>query len=260
MYTDPARIQQELQERRDKRSGLMQAVLEYLGGSLPLGWPLKSPIAVLARYIASARIEDMAFGRAATSIGLRPFWPTYHAEKYITGNGEKVSCLRPRIQRGGLSLTSQWLVANSSQHIGQPLGGIVVNGATLPQVHREVRRAVLPAEWANNVFDLSDWHHMQARRFGAPEGSSRLAPYYYMADIALYVCFGVLFEDFEDGPNGGPGLRRFVAEVLQPAIARVKSEFGYGPLIVRLPYAPGYVDYPPEAGEVFDRHRLAAVV
>lgn len=253
LYTAPKDIQRELARRR-KDSGLMQAVLDYVGGELPCGWPLDRPIATLDRYIATARVEDIVFSHAARSLALKPYWPTYLDESYTTLNPEKVSCLRPRIQRGKLQFSNRWLVKNHQSMVGLPLREIRANGIILTQVHYKARLAVLDREVVGNIFDISLWLKQQAFRFGALP-HQRLAPYYYNATMALNLCYGVLFEDFHSGPNEGSGLGNFVCGVVEPAIKKVQQEFGLKPLIVRIPYVPGFLEFPSATAEVFDRHR-----
>lgn len=252
MYTDATVVKEELSRRR-KDKGLLNSVMEYMGGTLPEGWPENKAIATINRYVATARVEDMVFAHSAASIALQPFWPTYHAEQFILTNPEKVSCLRPRVQRPKLQISRSWLVSSHEQWVGRPIGSIEVNGKKLQQVHDLARLEVLSPEVANNVFDVSSWNHEQARRFGATTESQRLAPHYYHAVMGLYIYHGVLFEDFDGGPNASSGLDGFVQEVVVPAIQSVAKLFGLQPLIVRLPYAPGFLDFPAPCGPVFDQ-------
>lgn len=256
MYCDPSKAIEELARRR-KDAGLRKAIDDYLGIGLPVGWPEGKPIATINRYVASARLEDMVFAQAAMSLGFHPYWPTYHAERYMSTNPEKVSYLRPRVLLPKLQVARRWLVADHGSLEGTPLGQIQVSGAGLQLAHDEVRSAVMPPSVASSSFDISEWNHAQAVRFGArPDG--RLAPHYYYAVMALYLCNGVLFEDFDGGPNAGSGLARFVGEVLQPALRTVKGHFGLSPLIVRLPYVPGFSDYSEHCAPVFARHYAAS--
>jgi hypothetical protein len=252
MYTDPQDLSAELARRR-KDKGLADAVLEYFGGSLPVGWPEGPPIATLNRYLATGRFEDIVFAHSAVSLGLRPYWPTYLAEKYTSVNAEKVSCLRPRVQRPKMQVSRQWLVQDPRSVEGLPLGEILVGRACLPAVHALARGQVLTPEVVLNTFDVSHWNQEQAQRFGARPDADRLAPHYYHAVMAQYVCHGVLFEDFDGGPNANSGLSRFVQEVVNPAITSVTSQFGLKPLIVRLPYIAGFLDFPAACATAFDQ-------
>lgn len=254
MYIEPNRIQSELaRRRRDK--GLMAAVEEFIGGTFPDGWPADRPIATLDRYLATARVEDIVFSHAARSLSLRPYWPTYLAERFTTVNPEKVSCLRPRIQTRKLQFTNNWLVKSHLPLVGQPLGTIQVNGSSLTEVHAEARKVVLDEDIVDNVFDISNWLHQQAYHFGAESGARVLAPFYYNATMALNVCHGVLFEDYDGGPNEKSGLGQFVDNVVKPAIQLIRETFGLSPLIMRLPYVPGFLEFPPATEAVFNRHR-----
>ncbi|HSX14377.1 MAG TPA: hypothetical protein VLE72_00500 [Candidatus Saccharimonadales bacterium] len=196
----------------------------------------------------------MVFAHSAASLNLWPYWPTYLAERFTSTNPEKVSCVRPRVHRPKLQASRSWLVKDHQQLPGQTLGGIRVGEVSLPEVHDQARQLVLDPEMSGNTFDVSTWNQAQAVRFGS-NGSGRLAPHYYHAVMALYVCHGVLFEDFDGGPNAESGLGSFVAEVVRPAFEAVSQTFGVKPLIVRLPYTAGFLDYPGACAAVFDRFR-----
>lgn len=256
MYTDPKVVTQEL-DRRRRDKGLQAAVLEFVGGELPECWPEGQRIATINRYLATSRMEDVMFAHAAQSLGVKPFWPTYEREAFRGVNPEKVSCLKPRVQTKGSQFSKQSLVAKGrmAELEGTPLGDIMVGSRSLIQVHGDARQVVL-GDVAENVFDISAWNIAQARRFGATgTPGERLAPHYYNGVMALYIRDGILFEDFDGGPNAGSGLGGFVDDVVMPAIKRVSALFGLDPLIVRLPYVPGFLDYPAPAAPIFDSYR-----
>lgn len=253
MYSPPGAVIAELaRRRRDK--GLVKGIADYLDGPPPEGWPEDRPIATLNRYVASAHFEDIVFAHMARSIVLRPYWPTYLAERFTLKNPEKVSYLRPRVHREKLHITKKWLIADHEARIGKELGSIQVNGADLATVHAEARARVFDADLSTNQFDVSAWNKRQALRFGANDFSQRLAPHYYRAVMALYICHGVLFEDFDGGPNATAGLDGFVRQVVRPAFDSVAKTFGLKPLIVRLPYIEGFLDFPQATAAVFDKH------
>lgn len=250
MYTDASTVIHELGRRRKSKT-LADEVLSYLGGNLPEGWP-DYPVATLNRYLATARFEDIVFAHAAASLPIRPFWLTYHKEKFSSTNPEKISCLRPRVHQPQLRFSRRWLVSSHSDYEGMAIGSIDVNGRSLQQVHDLARREVISPDVVDNVIDVSAWNHLQVERFGGSVNEMRLAPHYYNAVMALYVYHGVLFEDFDSGPNQKSGLGTFVDDVVKPAIRNVHDCFSLQPLIVRLPYTPGFLNFPAQCEEVFN--------
>lgn len=255
MYTAADDVRNIIAKRR-RDQGLFRAVAEFLDGPPPDGWPLDCAIATLNRYLATARIEDVVFAHAAKSIGLRPYWPTYLAERFTSHNPEKVSCARPRIQRQKFQVTKQWLINDPAIVSNQPLGSLLVGNTRLPDVHQAARRLVLDADIVDNIFDVSSWNRRQAIRFGALPGKP-LAAYYYQPVMALYLYHGVLFEDFDGGPNENSGLAEFVSSIVRPAFDAVTKQFGLRPLIVRLPFCPGFLDFPAVTAPAFDQYRAA---
>jgi hypothetical protein len=191
-------------------------------------------------------IDEISMVRAdvAREAGFDPYWASYLADRYTTRNPEKVQTIRPPIRWTKGQRTRQWVVA-----LEERSGGIgelnTIFGYTSAEYQQGVRELVLAndgnEELAGNTFDMTVWYEFQAPRFGWKSGKP--AVYYYPATMALASTFGVLYEDFDGGPNAGNGdLAKFNRQVVYPAIDKVTQDLGVAPVIVRLPYRVGMGD------------------
>lgn len=241
IYTPKEAALETIMERRNNLE-LREKVIQYLGECVPATCFLAdTPPAFLARYVPRGTDEDRLFADEAREAGLVPYWSSYLSDRYTTRNPEKVQTIRPPIRWAKGQRTRQWVVAPEER-----MGGIgelsTVFGYTSAEYQGGVRELVFAndgnEELAGNNFDMTDWYKLQAPRFGWESGN--LAAYYYPATMALASTFGVLYEDFDGGPNAGNGdLATFMNQVVYPAINRVEEDLGVSPVIVQLPYREG---------------------
>lgn len=241
IYT-PAEAAADILQERKQDKALQERVSEYLGGILPEDFPtyFKAP-AILARYVPRATGEDRMYAELADQAGFAPFWASYLADRFTTRNPEKVETVRPPIQWQKGQKTRSWVVEpeKRSGGVGQLETTFGYSSADYQKGIRDLVFAQdgIPEE-ASYSFDMAEWYKLQAPRFGYIEGN--LAPYYYPAMMGLVSMFGVLFEDFDGGPNANNGdLAKFREAVVYPAIEKVEQELGLKPLIVRLPFQEG---------------------
>lgn len=241
IYTPNEAALETIMERRNNPE-LRERVAQYLGERLPDACFLADiPPAFLARYVPRATDEDRLFADEAREAGLVPYWSSYLADKYTTRNPEKVQIIRPPIRWAKGQRTRQWVVTPEERNGGVGLLNTVF-GYTSAEYQQGIRELVLAndgnEELADKTFNMTDWYKFQAPRFGW--GSGNPAPYYYPATMALAATFGVLYEDFDGGPNAKNGdLARFMKRVVYPAIGKVEQDLGVAPVIVRLPYREG---------------------
>ena len=238
IYTPKEAAFEMIMERRENLA-LREKVVQYLGERLFAAcFFADTPPAFLARYVPRATDEDRLFADEAREAGFTPYWSSYLADRYTVRNPEKVQTIRPPIRWAKGQRTRQWVVIPEERNGG--IGGLnTIFGYTSAEYQNGVRELVLTndgdKELTENTFDMTDWYRFQAPRFGWESGN--LATYYYPATMALASVFGVLYEDFDGGPNAGNGdLAAFRDSVVYPAIAKVTQDLGVNPVIVQLPY------------------------
>lgn len=238
IYTPKEAALEILSERRSDPD-IRGRVMEYLGGSVPAACFLSDqPLAFLARYVPRATDEDRLFADEARSAGLIPYWASYVEDRYTVRNPEKVETIRPPIRWQKGQRTRQWVVEpeNRAGSIGELE---TIYGYSSCDYQQGLRGLVFARDGnqdiQDNTFDMTSWYRDQAPRFGYEGGN--LAAFYYPATMALATTMGVLYEDFDGGPNASNGdLAKFMRAVVRPAIDKVTSDLGLAPIIVRLPY------------------------
>lgn len=205
-----------------------------------MGWgnapmPPWNNTAVLARQIATFRYEDALFASMVQKAGLRPFWLEYRGDKMSDKSSYKRSLLHPtffkgRGRNGGMKLEKAKLVRDMTKYNGQILQTLPTDmtrqqefpdcHSLLEFHHRQFYRCFPKGSFADN----SIW----VRGMGGASG-------YYAAYLSLFVAHGVLFEDYHGGESGHK-LDLFTTGVFEPALEKVRQQFGVGPLIVPLPW------------------------
>jgi len=184
-------------------------------------------LAFLARHLATARYEDLAFVLLTEKAGLQPIWLTYTADRFVTCSPVKVSYLQPRIVKGfgrRCLIVLKYQLANPkvADRNRMRLCDIrTYSGEPLVDWHRRLFEAVYPGA---RVVDLSE-----------PLQALGKAKDYYPLFLSLAVAHGVLFEDYHGGESG-ERLNSFTEEVFEPAFEEVINTFGAPPLIVKLPW------------------------
>jgi len=249
----PDEAARELMRRRSD-AALMRRVEDYIGCLVPAGLP-KVPFAGLARHVATCRGEDSAFMMMASEMGLDPWWVTYHEDVFTTSNADKAGyCKIPFADsRQDTGVRKVPVVHKMGQYdnrcsLAELPTCCQVDGRSLnvPELHRHFRKKVYNGT-SENAIDISAWLKQivdrEQRLVGQANcNNSRL---YYPFYLGLFVCHGVLVEDFAGGPNGNTGqLERFVQGVALPAFRRIKEATGLDVLYVRLPWEPHFAVYP----------------
>ena len=199
---------------------LHQKVLEYVG-ELPKGFG-HEPWAVMVRHIATPNFEFIRFSELAQKTGLKPRCQEYTGDKFCTWNPDKlllgkIAFFHGKGKRNGDKITSHQVIAFQNAD-GKSLQAIkTVWGESLIGFHHSLVSAKLPDF---EVSDITGWYRKMGSR---PE-------FFYHRLLALFICNGILFENFL-----GEGEEEvFTRTIVIPAIQRVKNHFGLKPLIVRL--------------------------
>lgn len=208
-------------ELRQLNNDLVCKVNEKINGCpIPFGFN-----GFLVRHVATSREEDVLFVKRCKEFGLKPIFPTYIQDPFVSNNPSKVRIIRLYLnfgsgRKGGPRLKRVDLVNNMGLINGIPLCKIKTKWEEpLCVFHSRARSFVGLQE---EVIDISDWLKSI--------GSARV---YYKYLFVAFLVRGILFESFES--PGFCDLDIFFREVVVPAWNRVKEEFDYYPLIVKHP-------------------------
>jgi hypothetical protein len=219
MYTSIEEAKEEVWKRWND-AGLRQRVLEYVG-ELPEGLG-REPWAVMVRHIVTPNFEFLRFTERVKKTGLKPCCQEYTSDKFCTWNPDKlllgkITFFHGKGKGNGDKITPHRIIDFQTED-GQSFRDIrTAWGESFITFHHKLVFAKKPEI---EKFDISAWY----RKMGSkPE-------FFYHRLIALFVCHGILFENFlVEGDEG-----RFTREIAWPAIQKITDHFGIKPLIVRL--------------------------
>jgi hypothetical protein len=182
------------------------------------------PRIVLARQIASARIEDLQFLDLAVRLGLRPMWLEYTKDRFTNW---KNHYWRGYIdygigRNGGPRLQSFRVSSLGGSWNGKPLSSLQLEcGLSLVEFHHRLQEKVLNGHAVYDRVDSSAWFNQTGER----------ASQFYYAYFGMFLQHAILCEDFESPDEEE---RRFRDTVARPATERIRKDFGIDPLVVHL--------------------------
>jgi hypothetical protein len=231
--------------RRWHDKALRRRVEEYLG-ELPHCFGA-APRAVLFRNIASPDIEFHHFVGRAKQIGLEPLCLEYTHDRFCTRNADKI-CLAKlaifngRNKHGEAMITYKKLIDLRAMDNKRFSEIDTLWGENLVAFHHGLMRRHLPGV---EVFDVSHWHHFNGNN----------AAEYYRYFLALFVCHGLLIEDFVTNEEE----ERFTHDVVLPALEVVTRTLGVVPVIVPVIEQDNLSDmywwcYPEDIAEEIEKH------
>ena len=217
MYTSVQEAKDEIR-RRWNDSDLQRKVLRYVG-ELPENFG-HEPLAVLARQVATPNFEFYAFNEVALKVGLLPLCFGFLGDKMCSKNPDKISLGKTTFYHGrgrnnGHKITSHNIISFHSED-GKPFHDArTIWGEGFVSIHHRMLSSELPdIKFTDNTSWLS-------KMGGKPE-------LFYHRFLALFVCHGVLFENFHTEGRE----MAFNQKIIWPAVKKIKKEFGFKPLIV----------------------------
>jgi len=199
---------------------LRKKVVDFIG-KIPR--PLQeAPRAVLDRNIATPNFEFFHFIKAANKTGLSLLVTEYIRDKFVTLNSDKLGLGKMPFYKGrdkrGRLLFKYRNVIDCTIFQGKPIGEIkTLWGEDLTDFHH---RLLTAPSFAIDFLDASSWYKSNG---GSAES-------YYHNYLSLFICHGVLFENFITNEEE----ERFSKSVVFPAFKQVVAHFGMKPLIVQL--------------------------
>ncbi len=217
MYTSLQEAKEEIWKRWND-ADLQREVLKYIG-ELPEKFG-HEPLAVLARPVATPNFEFYAFKEVAQRASLLPLCHGFLGDKLCSGNSDKLALGKLTFFHGkgrnnGDKTISRNII-NFHTEDGQPFKDArTAWGEEFVTFHHRMLSAELPGvELTDNTIWLN-------KMGGKPE-------HFYPRLLALFVCHGVLFENFHSEGHEA----EFNHQIVRPAYERVIKHFGIKPLIV----------------------------
>ena len=220
MYTPLDEAKEEVWKRWND-ADLRRRVQEYVK-EVPQILSMR-PKAVMWRQVASPNFESYAIVEASKKIGLKPLCLEYNTDKFCTRNSDKV-------------LLGKMVFYNGTGKNGGQKP--VTTAFSINFEECEMKRFdEIQTIWGKSFIDfhhclmerhLSDVEFIDHAQWVAKIGRDPMK--YYDRFLALFICHGILFENFLlEGSEG-----QFTRDIAWPAIRKVTDHFGLKPLIVRL--------------------------
>lgn len=222
LYTPLSVAKEEIWRRwNDKK--LKNKVEEFLNGDVPK-FLQEKPKAYLGRHIASPNFEFIRFLESAQTIGLEPVCPEYLQDKFSAANFEKyhlgkIFLHNGKGKKGGDKITTSRIIDFTDSE-GKKLEHLKTCwGDSFCGFHHKLLDTICPSD-NRIIFDISPWIIRNGKN---PE-------LFYSKFFALFICHGVLFENFllNKGEN------YFSNNVVIPNFKKIYKKFGIKPLIVPL--------------------------
>lgn len=220
IYT-PLEVAKEEIWRRWNDKELKGKVEDFLKGDIPEIFK-ESPRAALSRHVLSPNFELLNFLESVKEIGLKPAGLEYLEDKFVTKNEDKYYLGKLFFYEGigkkGGRKTSSLKVLDFDLCDGKKFSDIrTIWKEDLISLHHKL---VHPFVSDENIVDMSNNY----RRNGMQASG------YYRYILSLFICHGVLFENFLLSDV----YKDLTEKILLPSYKEVFDIFGVKPLIVRL--------------------------
>jgi hypothetical protein len=221
LYTPLDEALAQLNERRaDKK---LHTALNKFHQALPPTFLPSEPVGALFRHIITPNHELDLFLTTVHQTGLRALCLEYRRDIFYGRNRDKYRLCRPAFTVRCNQVRGLKIVDFEDQTDGappRPMDELMTrNGWGLVRWHHALLEHAHPAS-GPHVADYSAWISQASRH-----------EFYYLRYLALFICDGILFENFlADDPEE----LRFARERVIPSFAKAVELFGVRPLIVPL--------------------------
>lgn len=200
---------------------LRKKVEDFLCGDIP-DFLENHPRAYLARHIASPNLELFRFIELSKLAELDPVCPEYSEDRLFAANLDKYHLCKLFFHDGnGKNMgdkISTIKIIDFENSEGKSFNRLkTLWGENFIDFHHRILRHLIPTA-DNMIEDVSIWIK---RKGGKPQN-------FYRYFFALFICHGVLFENF----LSKDGELYFTKEIVMPTFKEVEKIFGVRPLIV----------------------------
>jgi hypothetical protein len=214
-----------LLKERQKDKELIKKVEELLDGDIPESLKKMDLYAVNEEQIATPNYDTKRFVNLANEFCLKPVFSEYYDDKFSSNNAFKHSLgvihLENGIYKNGESKLENITIVDFNKYNGKPIRDVqTLWSESLVDFHHRLFD-VSGIKKENLIFhDDSSW----LKRNGGK------AEKYYEKEILLYICHGILFQNFLLNKNESD----FTKNIFLPALQNAINLTGLKPLIVPL--------------------------
>lgn len=215
----------EILEQRQKDTKLREKIEKILDNNIPE--PLKEgKNAVQFRQIATPNHDTHWFVELTRDNKLKTVFFEYHSDKFTSNNDFKHSLgqlrIHEKINKKGEFIEEKITILDFNKYNGEKFKNVMTLWSEpLVDFHRK-------------LFDICGYDNKELCFFDASEWFKKNGPKaidYYTNFLLLFICHGILFENFL--LNGEEG--EFTKKILLPALEKATELAGEKPLIVPIP-------------------------
>jgi hypothetical protein len=222
IYTSLDSAKEEIRQRW-KNTDLRKKVDSFLSGRIPEAFK-DGPRSVLFRQIMSPDIEFSHFIELSAQANIEPLGFEYFDDKFCTSNTDKLGQAKMAFyngknKNGDVIVKHRTIVDCNNCNNTNYVDMRTLWGEGFIEFHHRI----LALKATNFKYvDYSAWFHSHGKH----------ASEYYRYFLSLFLCHGILFENFVTDQSEA----KFADSVVLPAVSELEREFGLKPLIV--PLAP----------------------
>lgn len=214
-------------EKRQTDNSLIQKIEKLLNDDIPEPLRKIDKYGVNEKQVATPNYDTRWFVELMRDNGLKAVFAEYHSDKFTSNNEFKHSLGQLHLHddhndKKGENIEEKITIVDFNKHNGKKIKEVTtVWGEPLVDFHKRLFEiSGIPTDDLL-FYDASEW----LKRNGAS------ADKYYERDLLLYICHGILFENFLlKGTEG-----HFTKNIFLPAFKKVFDLTGEKPLIVPIP-------------------------
>ncbi|KKQ21259.1 MAG: hypothetical protein US33_C0006G0009 [Parcubacteria group bacterium GW2011_GWC1_36_9] len=213
-------------EERQKDRALKDKIEKILNNNIPEPLKKEGKYGVQFRQIATPNHDVYWFTELTKDRGLKSVFFEYHKDKFTSNNEFKHSLgqlrIHPKINKRGDNVEEKVTIFDFNKYNGKPFKDIMTLWSEpLIDFHRRLFEVCGYSKDNLCFYDASQWF----------KDNGVKAVSYYTNFILLFICHGILFENFL--LTGSEG--EFTKKIFLPAFEKAFDLAGIKPLIVPIP-------------------------
>ncbi len=221
IYTPLEDAKKEIQ-RRWNDPVLKKKIEKFLEGDIPYFFK-KEPRAALVRDVTSPNNEFFYFWDMVKDANIKPIFVEYSIGKFVAKNINKYHLCRMYFHHGmgkkGGGKIECMNVVNFNTMEGKSIKKIKTTwNENFVDFHHGILKKSVPEINIEEIVDFSKWFDKHKRK----------SKYLYLHYLALFICHGILFDNFITDN----GEKEFTEKKILPSLRALSKKFGIKPLIV----------------------------
>jgi hypothetical protein len=225
VYTPLSEAVKILKERQQDKN-LIAEIDNLLGENIPEPLKKMDLYGISGKQVATPNFDTRWFIELTKVFGLKTFFSEYHSDKFTSNNYFKHS-LGQLLIHSGLNKKEDYIeekitIVDFNKYNGKPIRDVLTLwGQPLIDFHKNLFSAYGFDTEKFIFYDCSNW--LKNYKGGAKD--------YYKKDQLIYICHGILFENFLLTGDDG----KFTRDIFLPAFEEAYNLTGVKPLIVPIP-------------------------